>query len=155
MVNDENTTLADEIITLVQSEANNNPAPLRCKVIYVYNDNRVDVNLIQSNNVMKQVECIGEPKLDSNGVLIFINGDENNQLCIIENDTTESVILALGVGKFTISNDGDLYVELPNGVENPFSIDENGDLIVELPDGATNDYEINENGDLIYDRWDV
>lgn len=155
MVDDENTTLADEIITLIQNEANNNPAPLRCKVIYVYNDNHVDVNLTDSNEILKYIECIGEPKLDSNGVIIFINGDENNQLCIIENDTNEQVILALGVGKFTIGNDGDLYVELPNGIENPFSIDENGDLIIELPDGATNDYEINENGDLIYDRWDV
>ena len=145
--------LMDSIINGLQTEFNNNPAPEECRVKKVYDDGYVDI--ILDNTIISYIKCLGEPKKDSKGVLVYLNGDYTNKLVIIENDTNEAVILALGIGKFTIGTDGDLYVELPNNIENPFSINEDGDLIVELPDGATNDYHINSNGDLIYDRWDV
>lgn len=146
-------TLADEIITIINSEANNNLAPLTGSVTNIYTDGYIDV--ITPDGVMKYIQCIGEAKKDKTGVLVFINGDDSNPVFIVDTDTTEQIILALGLGKFTISDDGDLYVELPNGVENPFSINNTGDLIVEIPAGASNDYAIDENGDLIYDRWDI
>ena len=35
----------------------------------------------------------------------------------------------VGTGSFSINNDGDLIVELPDGVDNPYFINSNGDLI--------------------------
>ena len=35
----------------------------------------------------------------------------------------------IGTGSFSINNNGDLIVELPNAVDNPYFIDNNGDLI--------------------------
>lgn len=147
-------TLSEQIITIVQSEANNNEAPLQATVNHIYTDGYVDIRLT-NNDLVKYVQCIGEAKTGKTGVLVFLNGTTDNPIFIVDHDSTEETILALGLGKFTIGSDGHLYVELPNGVSNPFSINENGNLIVEVPDGATNDYSINNNGNLIYDRWDI
>lgn len=153
-MDENNNNLMDSIISGLKNEFNNNPAPEKCTVKKTYEDNRVDI-ILDNDTPLSYINCLGEPQKNSKGVLIYLNGNYDNPLVIIETDTTEPVILALGLGKFTISSDGDLYVELPNNVENPFSINNNGDLLIELPDDATNDYEIDENGDLIFDRWDI
>lgn len=146
-------TLSEQIITIIKSEANNNEAPLQGTVKYIYPDGYIDIQL--DTGTVKYIQCIGEAKTGKTGVLVFLNGTTDNPIFIVDHDTNEETILALGLGKFTIGSDGDLYVELPNGISNPFSINEDGNLIVEVPDGATNDYKINENGNVIYDRWDI
>lgn len=148
-------SLSDEIQIQIDHSLNKLPVTQECTIIKTYSDNHADLQV--NGDVLHYVKIIGDNTVGSNAVLVFLEGDLNNYIAITDNEQAniDNTILALGVGKFTISNDGDLYVELPNNIENPFSIDENGDLLIELPDGATNDYEINENGDLIYDRWDV
>jgi hypothetical protein len=148
-------TLADEIITIIKSESNNNEAPQTGTVNHIYTNGYVDIQLTNNGDIIKYIQCIGEPKTNKNGVIVFLNGTLDNPIFIVDHDTTEQTILALGLGLFTIGSDGDLYVELPNGISNPFSINEDGDLLVEIPDGATNDYEINSDGDITYDRWDI
>lgn len=151
-------TLGDEIVTIAEDVVSKIPTNIDCTVIKNYDaGNYVDIRL-SDDTILKYIQCVGSNKIGENGLLTFLNGDNNNPLVITGNNLVndENTILALGLGRFTISkDDGDLYVELPQNVENIFSINENGDLIVELPDGATNDYHINENGDLIYDRWDI
>lgn len=64
----------------------------------------------------------------------------------------DTLIFALGLGKFNINTDGDLILTLPIGVENYFSIDNNGDLIIDLDDSdMESKFSINDGGDVIYE----
>ena len=72
--NTKNKTLADEIITLINSEANNNPAPTRCKIIKIYSDN-IHADVETSMGILSYVECIGNNlAVGNSGVVIFLDG---------------------------------------------------------------------------------
>ena len=150
--NSNNTTLSDEFITLIKSEANNNPAPEHCTIVKQYTDGCVDVLVTDIDDIIKHVPTIGANTIGSEGVICYLNGDVNNQIVIVDNTKQNELntILALGLGLFTIREDGHLWVELPMGIENPFRI-EDGHLIVTIPEGASNDYEIIDKH-LIYHR---
>ena len=62
----------------------------------------------------------------------------------------ETIIYALGLGKFNINNDGDLIYTLPIGVENYTSISDDGDLIIDLDTSEAEKFTINDNGEVIY-----
>ena len=62
----------------------------------------------------------------------------------------ETIIYALGLGKFNINNDGDLIYTLPIGVENYASISDDGDLIIDLDTSEAEKFTINDNGEVIY-----
>jgi hypothetical protein len=62
----------------------------------------------------------------------------------------ETIIYALGLGKFNINNDGDLIYTLPIGVENYASISDDGDLIIDLDSSEAEKFTINDNGEVIY-----
>lgn len=148
-----NSTFADELITLVKSEANNNPAPEHCTIVNKYSDGCVDVLITDVGDIIKHVSTIGDNTIGSEGVICYLNGDVNNQMVIVDNTKQNELntILALGLGLFTIKSDGHLWVELPMGISNPFTINNNGHLIVTIPSGANNDYEIKDKH-LIYHR---
>ena len=62
------------------------------------------------------------------------------------------MMYALGLGKFSINDDGDLLFDMAIGAENYFSINNDGDLIVDLNgDSREQDFSINDDGDVIYD----
>ena len=62
----------------------------------------------------------------------------------------DQMIYALGLGKFNIDDNGDLIFALPIGVENYASISEDGDLIIDLADSETERFSINDKGEVIY-----
>lgn len=62
----------------------------------------------------------------------------------------ETIIYALGLGKFNINNEGDLIYTLPIGVENYASISDDGDLIIDLDTSEAEKFTINDNGEVIY-----
>ena len=148
-----NKTFIDEIITLVQSEANNNPAPEHCTIVNKYTDGYVDILLTDVNDIIKHVPTIGDNTIGSEGVICYLNGNINNQIVIVDNTKQNELntIFALGLGLFTIKSDGHLWVELPMGISNPFTINNEGHLIVTIPEDASNDYEIKDKH-LIYHR---
>lgn len=74
-----NRTLADEIITIIEANANNNPAPVLATVTKVYTDNCIDARL--SNNVYKYIRTIGEPVLDTNVVIVFTDEEVPVAVC--------------------------------------------------------------------------
>ena len=78
----EHSTLSDELITLIQSEANNNPAPMKCEIVKVYADQvHADVNTI--NGVLTYVETISNNlKVGNLGLVIFVNGDLEEYIVI-------------------------------------------------------------------------
>lgn len=91
---------------------------------------------------------------DDTVLLGFINNNIYDPMILggVEvKNADDTLIFALGLGKFEINSDGDLLLTLPIGVENYFSIDNNGDLIIDL-DGSDmeENFSINDEGDVIY-----
>ena len=123
-------SLVDEIITIVKSEANNNPAPERCEIVKVYPD-KVHADVQTSNGLLKYVDCIGSnPLLGNNALIIYLSEDFSDYVVISDTEGGGSGGNGvIGVGTFTINDDGDLIVTLPEGWANPYRINENGDLI--------------------------
>lgn len=149
----EEQTLGDVISSQIQYELNKTPKQLGCTVVNNYNDsNYVDIQLDDTGEILKYTPVVGDNSIGAKGVLCFLDGDENNRTVITSNGKANEIntILALGLGLFTIKDDGHLWVELPMGMNNPFSITD-GHLIVSIPEGANNDYEIIDKH-LIYHR---
>jgi hypothetical protein len=64
----------------------------------------------------------------------------------------DTMIYALGLGKFNINENGHLILTLPIGVDNYFSINNSGHLIVDLDDSTMEEkFSINDEGCVIYD----
>ena len=157
-------TLAEEIITIVQSNANNNPAPERCNVVKVYDDD-IHVDVQTSIGLLTYVDSIGSnPKLGDNAIVVFLDESYNDYvvLCDTESfgDTSkiieDSALSNLGTSAGATQHDINLKIDekinhgnsTVNGV-GEFRIT-NGHLIVTLPKNWSNPYHIDENGHLIY-----
>lgn len=70
-----NRTLVDEIITLIHSEANNNPPPKPCKIIKNYSDEPYSDVEVEDLGILMYRKTIGTTKVGSEGIICFINGD--------------------------------------------------------------------------------
>lgn len=73
-------TLGDEIVIIVDDRISRLPVNLECTISKVYKDGFVDV--IANNEVLSYIKCIGSPKKDREGVVVFINNDFNNPIVI-------------------------------------------------------------------------
>ena len=74
-------TLADEIISIVHSEANNNPLPLKCTIHETYSNGLIDV-LLENGNIVTYLPVIGSPCVGDTGVLLYLDDEDNNQIII-------------------------------------------------------------------------
>ena len=74
-------TLADEIISIVHSEANNNPLPLKCTIHETYSNGLIDV-LLENGNIVTYLPVIGSPRVGDTGVLLYLDDETNNQIII-------------------------------------------------------------------------
>ena len=74
-------TLADEIISIVHSEANNNPLPLKCTIHETYPNGLIDV-LLENGNIITYLPVIGSPRVGDTGVLVYLDDETNNQIII-------------------------------------------------------------------------
>lgn len=78
----DNTTLADEINTMITSQINTIPAPIRCKITKVYDDNN-HVDITTTNGDIQYIETIGgTPTTNRTGILIFLNNDPSDMMVI-------------------------------------------------------------------------
>ena len=75
-------TLTEEIITIVNSVANNNPAPTQCTITRIYEDqNHVDIET--TDGTLTYIPTISNNLAVGNiGVLIYLDGDYENQIII-------------------------------------------------------------------------
>lgn len=134
--------IGEQIEILVQSMTGNNVPPELVTIKKAYSNNSADV--IKANNeLLTGIKCSGLAIEGGQGLLVH---RENSPFIILFEDARQTT-QALGLGLFYI-NDGDLFVELPNGIDNPFTIT-NGVLTVEL-DGENN-YTL-DNKELKYKR---
>ena len=74
-------TLADEIISIVHSEANNNPLPLKCTIHETYSNGLIDV-LLENGTILTYLPVIGSPRVGDTGVLVYLDDENNNQIII-------------------------------------------------------------------------
>ena len=74
-------TLADEIISIVHSEANNNPLPVKCTIHETYSNGLIDV-LLENGNIITYLPVIGSPRVGDTGVLVYLDDETNNQIII-------------------------------------------------------------------------
>jgi len=120
----------------------NNVPPELVTIKKAYSNNSADI--IKANNeVLQGIKCSGLAIEGGQGLLVH---REKSPFIILFEDARQTA-QALGLGLFYINN-GDLFVELPNGIENPFTITD-GDLTVEI-DGENN-YTL-DNKELKYKR---
>ena len=116
-------TLADEIISIVHSEANNNPLPLKCTIHETYPNGLIDV-LLENGTILTYLPVIGSPQVGDTGVLLYLDDEKNNQI-IITNGVSE-VDLSNYIRKDEIINTGWQNVSFSNGYTN-YSGDNPGD----------------------------
>ena len=140
-------SIVEQIETIVKDLTNNNHPPQLVTITKAYNKPICDINT--PNGDYKNIPCSGKAIQNTKGLLTYTNGEQDKPFVILFQDA-ETIIHSLGLGLFTIGTDGNLYIELPNGVENTFTINENGDLTTTEPN-----YNINNDGDATYDRWDI
>ena len=74
-------TLADEIISIVHSEANNNPLPVKCTIHETYSNGLIDV-LLENGTILTYLPVIGSPHVGDTGVLLYLDDENNNQIII-------------------------------------------------------------------------
>ena len=74
-------TLADEIISIVHSEANNNPLPVKCTIHETYSNGLIDV-LLENGDIVTYLPVIGSPRVGDTGVLLYLDDENNNQIII-------------------------------------------------------------------------
>ena len=74
-------TLADEIISIVHSEANNNPLPVKCTIHETYSNGLIDV-LLENGDIVTYLPVIGSPRVGDTGVLFYLDDETNNQIII-------------------------------------------------------------------------
>lgn len=74
-------TLADEIISIIHSEANNNPLPVKCTIHETYQNGLIDV-LLENGDIVTYLPVIGSPRVGDTGVLLYLDDETNNQIII-------------------------------------------------------------------------
>lgn len=86
-----NRTLIDEFITLIHSEANNNPPPQPCKIIKNYGDKPYSDVEVEDLGILIYKKTIGTTKIGSEGIICFLNGDLKQGVVITSqsNDISE------------------------------------------------------------------
>lgn len=140
-------SISEQIETIIKDITDNNHPPQIVTIKKAYSTQKCDIQTEQGT--LRNIRCSGLPIQDTTGLLIYENGDQKSPFVLLFTDA-ETIIHSLGLGLFTIDENGDLTVELPNSMQNIFNINTNGDLTVTL-DG-TNNYSINNEGDITYDR---
>lgn len=77
-----NKTLGDEIVIMVDDRISRLPVNRVGIINKIYTDNFIDINL--DNEILNYVKCFGNPQLEDNCIVFFINNDFNNPIAICE-----------------------------------------------------------------------
>lgn len=100
-------SLVDELKILIKDTANNNPAPKICTISDVYPDGNVDVKVSIGgvDSTIMYRPCIGDPRVDDEAVIVFIDGNING-----------GYVICSGGGGYDSSIGSSFNVEVVNGV---------------------------------------
>lgn len=95
-------TLVDEIISIVHSEANNNPLPVKCTIHETYSNGLIDV-LLENGNILNYLPVIGSPRVGDTGVLLYLDDEKNNQIIITNGGAVGSEEINIDTGWQNVS----------------------------------------------------
>ena len=95
-------TLVDEIISIVHSEANNNPLPVKCTIHETYSNGLIDV-LLENGNIITYLPVIGSPRVGDTGVLLYLDDEKNNQIIITNGGIVGSEEINIDTGWQNVS----------------------------------------------------
>lgn len=97
-------TLTDHIIDTIKAEANNNPAPQRCRITRVYSDgNHVDV--LTDEGKIEYVDAIGSNFIEgNNAVILFFDEEFRDYVVIADSDITGKCDKTNGANQLTDSS---------------------------------------------------
>ena len=79
--------LIDEMITLIHSESNNNPAPKPCKIVKNYGDAPFCDVEVEDLGILIHIKTIGSTEIGLEGIICFLNGDLNQGIVITSSKT--------------------------------------------------------------------
>lgn len=144
-----------KIETIVDNRLAELPAPETGIVINVNLENTMVADVEVANGILEKIQCIGIPTINSDCMIIYENNNPDTPICIPIVNNDSDIAKAMGYGAFSIDDQGNLLVELPEGQPNPFSINSNGELLIDgslLSDGdkyhITNGHCYKEETDL-------
>ena len=138
--------LLESITSIASDVVNSQPKTVYGTVVRYYQGT---VTVRTDDGLMENVKCVNIPKIGTGCLLVPVDGEYT---CIPNEIDDTGMIYAMGLGKFTVKENGDLIYDLPIGVTNYFSLNNNGDLIVGL-DSATNQrFSIDSDGCVIYEE---
>lgn len=131
------------------------PAPETGIIINTTLENTMVADVEVANGILEKIQCIGIPQPNSDCMIIYENNNPDTPICIPIVNNDSDIAKAMGYGAFSIDDQGNLLVELPEGQPNPFSINSNGELLIDgslLSDGdkyhITNGHCYKEETDL-------
>ena len=78
------TTLAKEIIRIVKDNANDNPPAEKCTVIRTYPDDPFHVDVETDDGTLRYTPCLFNNMIGHNGIIIYLDGDLNNPIALID-----------------------------------------------------------------------
>lgn len=84
--------LIDEMITLIHSESNNNPAPKLCKIVKNYGDTPFCDVEVEDLGILIYKKTIGSTEIGSEGIICFLNGDLNQGIVITSDNIVKYLV---------------------------------------------------------------
>lgn len=84
--------LIDEMITLIHSESNNNPAPKPCKIVKNYGDTPFCDVEVEDLGILIYKKTIGSTEIGSEGIICFLNGDLNQGIVITSDNIVKYLV---------------------------------------------------------------
>lgn len=138
--------LVNNLTGITQDTIDSQPKTLYGTVLKYYEGS---CTVETDDGVLENIPCVNIPKIGTACLLIPVDDTYN----CIPNEVDDTISLyAMGLGKFSINDDGDLLFDMAIGAANIFRLNNNGELIVDLNgDSREQNFKINENGEVIYE----
>lgn len=77
-----NEKLIKELKTFVKGESDTNPPPTIATINKVYEGWKYIDCLLANDNILKYVKCMGNPVINEDAIIIFLDGDINSPFAI-------------------------------------------------------------------------
>ena len=106
------------------------PSPETGIVINTTLENNMVADVEVAEGILEKIQCIGVPRVNEKCMIIYENNDPDYPICIPIVNNDSDIAKAMGYGAFSIDDQNNLLVELPEGQPNPFSL-VNGELLID------------------------
>lgn len=120
----------EQIQQIVDDRLAELPSPETGIVINTTLENNMVADVEVAEGILEKIQCIGVPRVNEKCMIIYENNDPDYPICIPIVNNDSDIAKAMGYGAFSIDDQNNLLVELPEGQPNPFSL-VNGELLID------------------------